>query len=307
MVSVDERGSRRLGLIGAAVVVGVILLIALCSIGAAPLAHASGSPSSSVVRHPAKPNVAPEVSPSTVPSATASSATSVTSAPVVAPPAPATPAPSTVPTVAVLVAQVEAAGIVPGSTWSWSMADAAGRCGITAAPGVAVGCTSWSSGTVQTLFTGSPSLALVAHEVANAETEQYAIPSLLNEVSAAAGGSSWSPTDAVASCLVVHFLGFQDDAAGSWQCPSTLASSVALHIHDTVVTTRTTAVCGTTSGSSSTLTFTADLGALTVTSPSGGSVAQTASAGVPLTVSGVGTFTAIDVGGTVSVAGVCTG
>jgi hypothetical protein len=102
---------------------------------------------------------------------------------------------------------------------------------------------------------------------ANAETEHFAVPTLLNEVSAAAASTSWSPTDAVASCLVMHFLGFEDNAAGSWQCPVELAASVAAHIHDTIVTTQTTASCGVTSHASSTLTFTASLGTLTVTSP----------------------------------------
>ena len=130
---------------------------------------------------------------------------------------------------------------------------------------------------------------------------------LTHEASAAAAGTSWSPTDAVASCLVMHFLGFEDNAAGSWQCPAGLAASVAAHIHDTIVTTQTTATCGATSGASSTLTFTASLDIPTVISPSGGSVPQTANAGTPVTVSGVGTFTANDLGGTVSVTGICEG
>jgi hypothetical protein len=155
-----------------------------------------------------------------------------------------------------------------------------------------------------TVFNGSPGLALVAHEVANAEVEHSAIPALLQQVGSAAAGTSWSPTDAVASCLVEHFMGFQDGVAGAWQCPEVLAASVATHIHDTVVTTRTTAVCGTSSGIPSTLTFTASSGSLTVTSPAG---TETASAGVPVTVSGVGTFVAADEGGTPTVAGVCEG
>jgi hypothetical protein len=154
----------------------------------------------------------------------------------------------------------------------------------------------------RTVFSGTPSLALVAHEVANAEVEQSALPGLLQEVSSAAAGTSWSPTDAVASCLVAHFMGFQDGAAGSWQCPASLAASVAAHIHDTVVTTETTAVCGTTSGIVSTLTFTAGSGTLTVTTPS---TTEAATVGVPVTVSGVGTFTARDDGGTATVVGVC--
>jgi hypothetical protein len=78
-----------------------------------------------------------------------------------------------------------------------------------------------------------PTLALVAHELANAETQNDAVPSLLHEVATAAGGTSWSPTDAVASCLVEHFMGFEDDAAGTWQCPTALAAVVAENIHDT--------------------------------------------------------------------------
>jgi hypothetical protein len=160
---------------------------------------------------------------------------------------------------------------------------------------------------VRTVFEGTPSLSLVAHEVANAETEQYALPALLSEVSDAAGGTSWSPTDAVASCLVAHFLGHQDDAAGSWQCPASLAASVASHIHDTIVTTEITAICGAKSGIASVLTFSAGTGTLTVTLPAGGSGPRKAAAGTSITVSGIGTFTAKDVGGTATVSGVCHG
>ena len=208
------------------------------------------------------------------------------------------------PSVGSLVTQAETAGIVPPPSWSWSTGDTGASCGVIASAGGAAGCTSWSSGVERTVFAGSPTLALVAHEVANAETEQFALPSLLLEVSTAAAGTSWSPTDAVASCLVAHFLGFQDLVAGSWQCPVALAASVAAHIHDTVVTTTTTAVCGLSSGTSSTLTFTASSGTLTVISPS---TSQTAAAGIPVTVSGVGTFTAMDQGGTANVVGFCEG
>jgi hypothetical protein len=264
--------------------------------------------------------------PSAVPAAAVSTSHSVVMAP--PPPAssasatPATTAPTPVsavqtaapqgsvaatPSLPGLIAQVEAAGIMPAPTWTWSMGDTETQCGVTAGAGSATGCTSWAAGVEHTVFAGTPTLALVAHEVANAETEHFAVPTLLNQVSAAAAGTSWSPTDAVASCMVVHFLGFQDNAAGSWQCPAGLAASVAAHIHDTMVTTQTIATCGVTSGASSTLTFTASLGTLTVTSPSGGSVAQTANAETPITVSGIGTFTADDLGGTVSVAGICEG
>jgi len=143
--------------------------------------------------------------------------------------------------------------------------------------------------------------------VANAETEADALPALLDQVAAAASGSSWSPTDAVASCLVVQILGFQDNAAGPWRCPASLADDVAAHIHDTLVTTTTTAVCGRASNSSSTLTFVASAGTLTVTGPGEDPAPLTAPAGTPLTVSGIGTFTAVDVGGSVATSGSCEG
>jgi hypothetical protein len=206
-----------------------------------------------------------------------------------------------------MVAQVEAAGIIPGPAWSWSTGDTAAQCAFPSGSGQASGCTSWSSGVVRTVFEGTPSLALVAHEVANAETEQYAVPALLNEVGTADAGTSWSPTDAVASCLVAHFLGRQDDAAGAWQCPASMATSVAAHIHDTIVTTQITAICGSTSGVASSLTFSAGTGTLTVTSPAGGSTPQSAAIGASVTVSGIGTFTAKDVGGTATVTGICHG
>ncbi len=250
---------------------------------------------------------ADHVSPTTTVPTTSAPTAPVASVPTpIAAEASVTPATTPVaqPTVAALVSQVEAAGIVPPSSWGWTMGDTAAACGVTASAGGAAGCTSWSSGVERTVFAGSPTLALVAHELGNAETEQSALPTLLQEVGAAAAGSSWSPTDAVASCLVAHFMGFQDDAAGTWQCPSTLAASVAAHIHDTVVTNRTTAVCGTSSGIPSTLTFTASAGTLTVASST---TSQTAGAGVPVTVTGIGTFTATDVGGTSTVVGTCEG
>jgi hypothetical protein len=134
--------------------------------------------------------------------------------------------------VAALVAEVEAEGIEPGSNWSWSMGDTATHCG--AMTGAGTGCTYGSNYLEYTVFSGSPTLALVAHELANAEVENDAVPSLLNEVAAAAGGTAWSPTDAVATCLVVHFMGFQDNAAGSWQCPGALADTAAANIHDSL-------------------------------------------------------------------------
>jgi hypothetical protein len=138
------------------------------------------------------------------------------------------------PSIATLVAEVEAAGIEPGSNWSWSMGDTATHCGVIT--GAGTGCTFGAAGLEQTVFAGSPTLTLVAHELANAETQNDAVPDLLNEVAAVAGTTSWSQTDAVASCLVAHFMGFQDAAAGTWQCSSTLASFVAANIHDTLST-----------------------------------------------------------------------
>jgi hypothetical protein len=156
----------------------------------------------------------------------------VPAAPAVAPvTAPAVPAP-TEPSVAALVGEVEAAGIDPGPNWSWSMGDTATHC--SAMTGAGTGCTYGANGLEYSVFSGSPNLALVAHELANAETENDAVPSLLNEVAAAATGSSWSPTDAVASCLVAHFMGFQDDSAGTWQCPVALATIAATNIHDSI-------------------------------------------------------------------------
>ena len=138
----------------------------------------------------------------------------------------------TVPSTASLVAEVEAAGIDPGPDWNWSNGDTATECGAIAAAGVATGCTFGPAGRAPTVFSGTPTLALVAHELANAETENDAVPRLMAQVSAAAAGTSWSPIDAVASCLVEHLLGFQDGAAGPWQCPVALATTVAANIHD---------------------------------------------------------------------------
>ncbi|MGO9030153.1 MAG: hypothetical protein ACLQOZ_16175 [Acidimicrobiales bacterium] len=135
---------------------------------------------------------------------------------------------------ATLVAEVEAAGVEPGSNWSWSMGSTATPCGEIPGNSVGTGCTFGAAGAARSVFSGSPSLALVAHELANAETENDAVPSLMSEVTSAEAGTSWSSIDAVASCLVEHFMGFQDDAAGSWQCPAALATLVAENIHDTV-------------------------------------------------------------------------
>jgi len=169
----------------------------------------------------------------TVPVATPPATSTPVPAPAVAvvaavPSVPAPPAPA--PSVAALVSEVEASGIEPGSNWSWSMGDTATHCG--AMLGDGTGCTFGSSGLEYSVFSGVPTLALVAHEMANAETQNDAVPSLLSQVAAAAGGTTWSPTDGVASCLVAYFMGFQDAVAGSWQCPTALASTVAADIHE---------------------------------------------------------------------------
>jgi hypothetical protein len=158
----------------------------------------------------------------------------VAAAPVVVPAAaPVAAAPvAAAPSLAQLVVEVETSGIEPGSNWSWSMGDTAMHCG--AMTGAGTGCTYGSNGLEYSVFSGTPTLALVAHELANAETQNDAVPSLLNEVASAAGGTAWSPTDAVATCLVAHFMGFQDDAAGAWQCPATLATTTAANIHDSI-------------------------------------------------------------------------
>ncbi len=170
----------------------------------------------------------------TVPPAVPTTTTSTAPVPT-AVPAPV-PAPATTDDVAALVAQVEASGIAPGPNWSWTLGDTA-RCGvIPGADNIGTGCTSGAAGSVTTVFAGSPGLALVAHELANAETENYAVPALVDLVVRDGGSASWSPIDAVASCLVVHFLGFQDDAAGPWACPTALADVVAGGIHNAAFT-----------------------------------------------------------------------
>jgi hypothetical protein len=145
-------------------------------------------------------------------------------------PAATVPAPTGEPPVAELVTEVEAAGIEPGPTWSWTMGDTATQCGVIPGNAAGTGCTSGAAGAAKTVFEGVPSLPLVAHELADAETENDAVPSLMAEVASAEAGTAWSPIDAVASCLVEHFMGFQDGAAGSWQCPTALATSVAADI-----------------------------------------------------------------------------
>ncbi|MDP9073141.1 MAG: hypothetical protein M3N98_03015 [Actinomycetota bacterium] len=141
------------------------------------------------------------------------------------------------PSVSALVAQVEAAGVDPGANWSWSMGDTATQCGAIPGNSVGTGCTFGAAGFARSVFSGSPTLALVAHELANAETENDAVPNLMSEVTIAEAGTSWSSIDAVASCLVEHLMGFQDVAAGTWQCPAALATVVAENIHNTVFAT----------------------------------------------------------------------
>ena len=179
----------------------------------------------------------PPAAPTTTPTTTTPTTTTPTTTPSVASePAPAAGSTAvTEPSVATMVAEVEATGVEPGSNWSWSMGNTATHCGVVS--GAGTGCTFGAGGLEYTVFAGTPTLALVAHELANAETQNDAVPDLLNDVATAEGGTSWSPTDAVASCLVEHFMGVQDGAAGSWQCPTTLATTVADNIHDTLSST----------------------------------------------------------------------
>jgi hypothetical protein len=195
-------------------------------------APATTAPSTNVAKHSP---VVPATTGATVvaPSAPSTTVAPPTTAPVVPAPAPApTTAAPEIAVVTSLVAEVEADGIDPGPTWTWTMGDPSSLCGAIPEPGAGTGCTSGAPGEAKTVFAGTPNLALVAHEMANAETENDAVPSLLSTVTEAEAGTSWSPIDAVASCLVAHFMGFQDNAAGTWQCPSALASFVATNIHD---------------------------------------------------------------------------
>jgi hypothetical protein len=182
---------------------------------------------------PVSPTASPVPPPS--PSTTTSPMPAVTEPTAAPTPSPTTTA--TTPTmsseVAAQVREVEEAGIDPGPNWSWSMGNPSTSCGTIPDASIATGCTSGAAGAATTVFSGIPTLALVAHELANAETENDAVPSLMAEVDTAEAGTSWSPIDAVASCLVAHFMGFQDNAAGSWQCPADLASTVAADIHET--------------------------------------------------------------------------
>jgi hypothetical protein len=238
-------GGRRAVLLVAACVASTL---ALTTVMVLSPPRASSVPSSSPIPTRTAPTGAALVTttapPTSAPLPVISAGSTPTTTPTTVAPAPL-PAPVTVvaaaqpvavePPIATLVAEVEAAGIEPGSNWSWSMGDTAAHCGPISGSGT--GCTFGTGGLENTVFAGSPDLSLVAHELANAETQNDAVPDLLTEVAAAEGGSSWSPTDAVASCLVAHFMEIQDDAAGVWACPATTATFVADNIHDTLSTT----------------------------------------------------------------------
>ena len=58
------------------------------------------------------------------------------------------------------------------------MGDTATYCGPIAGSGT--GCTYGEGGLEYTVFSGTPTLTLVAHELANAETQNDAVPSLLD-------------------------------------------------------------------------------------------------------------------------------
>ena len=184
---------------------------------------------------PPTPVVAVTPTTAAAPTPTPTTALPATPAPPVPVPVVSSPAASTATDLASLVAQVESAGIAPGPTWSWSIGDTS-RCGAIPGTNVGTGCTSGAAGSVTTVLAGAPGLLLVAHELANAETENYAVPALVDLVARDAGGTSWSAIDAVATCLVVHFMHVQDGAAGSWTCPAGLADVVGAHIHDATFT-----------------------------------------------------------------------
>jgi hypothetical protein len=255
----DAQGSHRLGRLDwipsavrahrrrwVIVVLVAVVLLAVPAVAAGPLGLLGGSQAARASTPPADAAAAVNNRPAegaphaNTPAATASTTTTAptsttTTAPTaIAPvpaPTPAAIAPTTAP-IAALVAEVEASGVDPGASWSWTLGDTATQCGVIPGNGAGTGCTFGAAGAARTVFSGSPSLALVAHELANAETENDAIPSLMNEVAQAEAGTAWSPIDAVASCLVEHFMGFQDGAAGTWECPVALATVVAANIHD---------------------------------------------------------------------------
>jgi hypothetical protein len=227
------------------VVLVAVILLAAPAVAARPLGLLGGTQAARASTPPAGAaapvhNRPAERAPSAVTPPASASTITTTPAPTTTTTAPTAPAPAPTPAapvptnapIAALVAEVEASGVDPGPTWSWTLGDTATQCGVIPGNGAGTGCTFGAAGAAQTVFSGSPSLALVAHELANAETENDAIPSLMNEVAQAEAGTAWTPIDAVASCLVEHFMGFQDGAAGTWQCPVALATVVAANIHD---------------------------------------------------------------------------
>lgn len=313
-----SRRPRKILLLLLAVILAAGAALAIDQPGGTPSLQASPGANASGAHTIDPPSSHGHTSTATPPTTSASTPTTTTTAPTPTAPAPAPKAetaaetapasvspPAVGPSVGSLVAEVEASGIDPGANWKWSLGDPSAQCDVKTSNSLGSGCTFGAAGAAQTVFSGSPSLALVAHELANAETENDAVPSLVNEVDTAEAGRSWSSIDAVASCLVEHYMGFQDGAAGTWQCPAGLAEIVAENIHDTVVTTQMTSTCGTKSGVVSTLTFTGTAGTLTVTAPAAGAAPETVVAGTPVTVSGMGTFTAIDHGGAIDQAGAC--
>jgi hypothetical protein len=237
-----RRAHRRRWII---VVLVAVILLAAPAVAARPLGLLGGTQAARASTPPAGAaapvhNRPAERAPSAVTPPASASTITTTPAPTTTTTAPTAPAPASTPAapvptnapIAALVAEVEASGVDPGPTWSWTLGDTATQCGVIPGNGAGTGCTFGAAGAAQTVFSGSPSLALVAHELANAETENDAIPSLMNEVAQAEAGTAWTPIDAVASCLVEHFMGFQDGAAGTWQCPVALATVVAANIHD---------------------------------------------------------------------------
>jgi hypothetical protein len=227
-------GRHRITVVLVAVLLAAAAALVLGLPGSAHPVRPPTSPTTTAAMRPITESLAALHRGSAVPAVVTTPSTTTTTAvvPPVAAPPPVAATPTAEPSVATLVADVEAAGIEPGPNWSWSMGDTSTECGVIPGDNVATGCTFGPVGAERTVFAGSPTLALVAHELANAETMDGAPPSLLSEVDGAAGGASWSPTDAVSSCLVQYFMGFQDGAAGPWQCPASLATTVAENIHD---------------------------------------------------------------------------
>ena len=136
-----------------------------------------------------------------------------------APPGPGQPAAT--PAVATWWPRSRPAGIDPGPNWSWSIGDTA--TGAAPSPVTARHRLHLRGGRAgHHGFRRLAALALVAHELANAETENDAVPAC----DPGHGGGSRDvmvPDRRRGLCLVAHFMGFQDDAAGPWQCPAALA------------------------------------------------------------------------------------